>query len=174
MPRRRRPPTQQSIRAVNATITRDGARRETVTEAEGRARELRTGRIACAPSGSGSGSRSGSRRRRTSGSACRERTTEAEGRARELLLLLVANGMEGDRRSGRKLLLLPCVAAGLEGARHGFWQLFVEVGMDGGQGSGVQVLLLVPGENEVGRLRVWKLLLLVATGTENTALTINR
>ena len=51
--------------------------------------------------------------------------------------------MEGGRRSGRKLLCLPCVAAGLEGARHGFGQLFVEAGMDGGQGGGVQVLLIM-------------------------------
>ena len=61
----------------------------------------------------------------------------AEGRARELLLLLVANGIEGDWRSGRKLLLLPCVADGLEGDRHDFRQLYVETDMDGSQGGGV-------------------------------------
>ena len=77
---------------------------------------------------------------------------------------LVANEMECGRRSGRKLFLLSCVAAGLEGARHGFGQLFVEAGMDGNQGHGV----------EVGRLRGAKLLLLVATGTKNTAVTTNR
>ena len=137
-------------------------------------RDLRAGRIVCAPSGGGSGSRSESGRRRTSGSARRERTTEAEGRARELLLLLVANGMEGGWRSGRKLLLLPCVVAGLEGARHNFGQLFVETGMDGSQGCSVQMLFLVAGENMVGRLRSEKLLLLVAPGTKNTAITINR
>ena len=82
--------------------------------------------------------------------------------------------MEGGRRSGRKLLLLPCVANGLEGARHGFEQLSVEAGMDGSQGGGVQVLLLMAGGNEAGRLRDGKLLLLVATGTEHTAVTINR
>ena len=102
----------------------------------------------------------------------------------------MANEMEGGWRSGRKLLLLPCVAAGLEGARHNFGQLFVETGMDGSQGGSVQMLFLVAGENgrfrggkllllvadenRVGRLRSGKLLLLVAPGTENTAVTINR
>ena len=100
-------------------------------------------------------------------------TTEAEGRVRELLLLLVANGMEGGRRSVRKLPLLPYVAARLEGARHSFGQLFMEAGMDCCQGGGVQVLLFVAGGNEIGRLRGGELLLLVAAGTENTAVTIN-
>ena len=48
----------------------------------------------------------------------------------------------GKRDGGRlaqrqKTALLPCVAAGLEGARHDFGQLFVETGMDGSQGCGV-------------------------------------
>ena len=81
--------------------------------------------------------------------------------------------MEGGWRSGRKLLLLLCVAVGLEGARHNFGHLFVETGMDGSQGGSVQMLFLVAGENMVGRLRGGKLLLLVAAGTENTAVTIN-
>ena len=114
-------------------------------------------------------------------------TTEAEGRALELLPRLRGERdggrpaqrpllieMEGGRHSDRKLFLLSCVAAGLEGARHGFGQLFVEAGMDGSQGHGVQVILLVAGGNEVGRLRGAKLLLLVATGTKNTAVTTNR
>ena len=46
--------------------------------------------------------------------------------------------------------------------------------MDGIQGGGVQVLLFVAVGNEVDRLRGRKLLLLVATGTENTAVIINR
>ena len=82
--------------------------------------------------------------------------------------------MEGGWCSGRKLLLLPCVVAGLEGARHNFGQLFVETGMDGSQGGSVQMLFLVTGENVVDRLRGGKLLLLVAPGAENTAVTINR
>ena len=49
----------------------------------------------------------------------------------------------------------------------------METGMDGSQGGGVQVLLLAVVENMVGRLRGRKLLLLVAAGTENTAVTIN-
>ena len=62
---------------------------------------------------------------------------------RELLLLLVANGMEGGRRSVRKLLLLPYVVAGLESARYDFGQLFVETGVDGSKGGGVQMLFPV-------------------------------
>ena len=99
---------------------------------------------------------------------------ETEGRTRELLLLLVANGMEGGWRSGRKLLLLPCVAAGLEGAVHNFGQLFVETGMDSSQGGGVQMLFFVAGGNMVGQLRGRKLFFLVAAGTEITAVTTNR
>ena len=57
------------------------------------------------------------------------------------------------------------MAAGLEGTRHGFGQLFAEARMEEGQGGGVQVLLLVAGGNEVDRLRGGKLLLLVAAGT---------
>ena len=71
---------------------------------------------------------------------------EAEGRVRELLLLLVANGMEGGWRSGRKLLFLSCVVARLDGARHKFGQLFVETGVDGSQGGSVQMLFLVAGK----------------------------
>ena len=52
--------------------------------------------------------------------------------------------------------------------------LFVETEMDGSQGGGVQMLFLVAGGNMVGRLRGGKLLLLVAAGTENTAVIINR
>ena len=100
--------------------------------------------------------------------------TAAEGRARELLLLLMANGMEDGRRSIRKLLLLPYVVTRLEGPGTTFGQVFVETGMDGGQGGGMQVLLLVAGGNEVVRLRSEKLLLLVAAGAKNTAVTINR
>ena len=114
-------------------------------------------------------------------------TTEVRGGRWSCYPVFVANEMEGGRRSGlvanemecgrrneRKLFLLSCVAAGLEGARHGFGQLFVEAGMDGSQGHGVQVIVLVAGGNEVGRLRGAKLLLLVATGTKNTAVTTNR
>ena len=82
-----------------------------------------------------------------------ERRPEAERRARELLLLRMANRMEGGWRSGRKLLLLPCVAAGLEGARHNFGKLFVDTGMDGSQGGSVQMLFLVADKNVVGQLR---------------------
>ena len=131
--------------------------------------------------------RSGSGRRKTSGSTRQEMTTEVRGGRWSCYPVFVANEMEGGRRSGlvanemecgrrsgRKLFLLSCVAAGLEGARHGFGQLFVEAGMDGSQGHGVQVIVLVAGGNEVGRLRGAKLLLLVATGTKNTAVTTNR
>ena len=86
----------------------------------------------------------------------------------------MTNGVEGGRRSVRKLLLLLYVAAGLEGTRYDFGKLFVETGMGGNQGGGVQMLFLVAGGNMVGRLRSGKLLLLVAARTENTALTINR
>ena len=82
--------------------------------------------------------------------------------------------MKGGWRSGRKLLLLPCVVAGLEGARHDFGELFVETGMGGSQGGGVQMLFLVAGENMVSRLRGGKLLLLVAAGTESTAVSNNK
>ena len=125
--------------------------------------------------------RSGNGRRKTSGSTRQEMTTEVRGGRWSCYPVFVANEMEGGRgiglvanemecgrRSGRKLFLLSCVAAGLEGARHGFGQL------DGSQGHGVQVIVLVAGGNEVGRLRGAKLLLLVATGTKNTAVTTNR
>ena len=82
--------------------------------------------------------------------------------------------MEGVWRSGRKLLLLPCVAAGLEGTQQNFGQLFAKTRMDGSQGGSVQMLFLVSSENMVGRLRGRKLILLVAPGTENAAVTINR
>ena len=50
----------------------------------------------------------------------------------------------------------------------------METGFDGSQGGSVQMLFLVSGENIVGRLSSRKLLLVVAPGTENTAVTTNR
>ena len=82
---------------------------------------------------------------------------------------------DGGRLAQRQEAASPSLCGGrLEGARHDFRQLFVETGMGGSQGAGVQMLFLVAGKNTVGRLHGGKLLLLVATGTENTAVTINR
>ena len=63
----------------------------------------------------------------------------------------------GGRRGGMKQLLL------VWRPQRGCGQLFVVVGMDGGQDGGVQVLLLVAAGIEVGRRRGGKLLLLVAS-----------
>ena len=81
LPQRRRPPTQKSTRAGNTTITRDDACRETVTEAEGRARELRAKVSACASSRGGNGS--GWCRKSGSPRAKRQRWRRRGGRGRD-------------------------------------------------------------------------------------------
>ena len=63
----------------------------------------------------------------------------------------------------------------MEVTRCGFGQLFVVVGMDGGQGDGVQMLLLVAAGMEVSQSSGRKMLLLLVAGTENIlAVTINK
>ena len=62
----------------------------------------------------------------------------------------------------------------MEDAQCRFGQLFVVVEMDGGQGGDVQVPLLVAAGKAVVRSRGGKMLLLLAAGTENAAVTMNK